>query len=193
MSRGEEVRPSGFIPVSPGDIEPSAQFVHREGQERLKQDSQVGCYLQGDVHYRLNAVRVGFDHLPRLSISQVLVAQTCQVHGFGQCLPEAEGLEVALHVLTACHDRTDGLTVVISHLTRCRHFTFVIVIGEHQGSVDEVTENSHQLVVVSSLKLLPGEVVILCLRGAGTECVAQRVLLAGEINEIFMKPDGPVA
>ena len=66
-------------------------------------------------------------------------------------------------------------------------------MSEHYGPVHEVSEHGHQLGVVASLEVFPAEIVVLCLRGIGREDIAQRVFLSGEILNILVSPDGPVA
>ena len=63
----------------------------------------------------------------------------------------------------------------------------------HDGPVYEVSEDRHEFAVVPLLEILPGKVVVLRLRSIGAEHVAQHILLAGELVNIFIEPDCPVA
>ena len=64
---------------------------------------------------------------------------------------------------------------------------------ENHGTVHEIAQNRNQLIVVAGLEILPCEVVVLGLGSVGCQRVAQCVLLAGEVPEVFVKPYGPVA
>ncbi len=64
---------------------------------------------------------------------------------------------------------------------------------ENHGTVHEIAEDGHKLIVVARLEILPGEVVVLGLGCIGREHVAQHVLLAGEVAQIFVEPYRPVA
>ena len=66
-------------------------------------------------------------------------------------------------------------------------------MGEHHGAVHEVAEDRHQLAVVALLEVSPCEVVVLGLGGVGGEHVAEHILLALEVAQVLVEPDGPVA
>ena len=56
---------------------------------------------------------------------------------------------------------SDCISVIISEFATRRHYAVVVLLGEHQCTVYEVTEYGYELVVVACLVVLPGEVVIL--------------------------------
>ena len=67
-----------------------------------------------------------------------------------------------------------------------------ILACQNHCAVDEVAENGDKLVVVARLEVGPGEVIVFGLGSVGGQNVAQNILLAGEIGEIFVKPHSPV-
>ena len=129
--------------MQPCDAEPSSQPVHREGEERLEQNCQVGCDLQGDIHDSLHPFGICLDHLPRFGVSKVLVPEARKVHRLGKRLAEPEGLKVALRVLTAGHDRLHRLFVIIIHDARDGNSALVVVCRQYQCAVDEVAEDGN--------------------------------------------------
>ena len=66
-------------------------------------------------------------------------------------------------------------------------------MGQDYHTVDKVAEYGHKLTVVAGLEISPGEVIVLGLRSICREHIAQHILLAGKIAEIFVEPHGPVA
>ncbi len=77
--------------------------------------------------------------------------------------------------------------------TGLRHGAAEEFVREHEGAVHEVAEHGHQLVVVACLEVGPCEVVVLGFGSVRREHVAQHVLLAREVAEVFVQPHGPVA
>ena len=69
----------------------------------------------------------------------------------------------------------------------------VVFVVEDEDPIQEISENGHQFAVVALLEILPGEVVVLGLRRCCTEHIAQDILLSGEIFEVFVQPDRPIA
>ena len=65
-------------------------------------------------------------------------------------------------------------------------------MGQDYCPVHEIPENRHKLAVVAGLEVLPGEVIVLCLRGIGTEDITQHVLLSRELLQILVEPHRPV-
>ena len=63
----------------------------------------------------------------------------------------------------------------------------------HHRAVYEVAEVAVELGVDTGLEVFPGEVVVFRLRRIGAEHIAQQVLPAGKIQQVFMHPDRPVA
>ena len=64
---------------------------------------------------------------------------------------------------------------------------------KHSGTVHKVAKDSHKFIVIASLEIFPGEVVVFRLRSVGCQHIAEHVLLAGELAEIFVEPYSPVA
>ena len=83
--------------------------------------------------------------------------------------------------------------VVVGELVSLGHPSGKIFVREHNGTVHKVAQNGHQLIVVASLEIAPGEIVVFGLGGIGCEHIAQHILLAGELGQIFMQPHRPVA
>ena len=100
---------------------------------------------------------------------------------------------MALQGFLHAHKLVDGGAVVVGEFAGCRHLAAKIFVGEHQCAVYEVAKYCHQLVVVASLEVLPCEIVVLGFRSIGSEHIAQHVLLAGEVVEIFVQPHSPIA
>ena len=94
-----------------------------------------------------------------------------------------------LHVL----EFLDGGAVHVGEFAGLRDDALTELVRQHQGAIHEVAQDGHQLVVVAGLEVLPGEVVVLGLGSIGREHIAQHVLLAGEVHQVFMQPHSPVA
>ena len=131
--------------------------------------------------------------MPRLAVGDVLVADTCQIHCLLLSVAELECVEQGLHLLLHVLELLDGSAVNVLQLAALRHDAVEVFLGELQGTVYEVAVNGYKLVVVAVLEILPCEVVVLGLRSVGSEHIAQHVLLAGEVDEIFVEPYSPVA
>ena len=145
------------------------------------------------MHDGLHASHVGLGEFPGLVVGEVLVADAGKIHGVLLGFAEVEMLNIVaqcgFHVLKLL----DGLAVDVGELAHLGDDAATELVGQHQSTVHKVTQNSHQFIVVAGLEVLPGEVVILGLGSIGGEHIAQHVLLAGEILEVFMQPHGPVA
>ena len=66
-------------------------------------------------------------------------------------------------------------------------------MGEHQRTVDKITQYGYQLRIILQLEIFPGEIIVLGFGSIAAKGVAQHILLAGEIFQIFMQPHCPVA
>ena len=73
------------------------------------------------------------------------------------------------------------------------HYAIEVFLRQLQCAVHEVAIHCHQLVVVTLLEVFPCEVVVFGLWRVGGEHIAQHVLLAREVLEIFVEPHCPVA
>ncbi len=164
-----------------------------ERHERLHGYAQVGAELQRAVQYGGGALHIRLGHFPRLRLLEILVAQTGYLHHILQRLAEVECIEVALQACTCLAHVSHQLAVDILKLRRCRHLTVEIFLGEHCGAVHEVAQHSHELIVVTCLEVGPGEVVVLRFRSVGRQHIAEHILLAGEVAQIFVEPYSPVA
>ena len=149
--------------------------------------------MEREVENGLHALGIGLDHLPRFGVGQILVADAGEVHGLLLRIAEAELLEQALHFGLHTAEFFDRGAVGFGEFSALGHVAFVIFLRELEGAVHEVAVDGHQLVVVARLEVGPREVVVLRFGGIGREHVAQHVLFAGEVHEIFVEPHGPVA
>ena len=104
-----------------------------------------------------------------------------------------EGIEQTLHIGLHVGKLLQGLTVIVGQLTRSRHLPLEIFIRQDQRTVDEVTQDSHQLIVIACLEIFPSEVIIFCLRCIGGQHVAQYILFTRQVHQILMQPNRPVA
>ena len=131
--------------------------------------------------------------MPRLAVGDVLVADACEVHRLFLGIAELEGVEQGFHLLLHVLELLDGGIVHVEQLSAFRYDSVEVFLCELQRTVHEVAIDGHELVVVAVLEVLPCEVVVLRLRRIGGKNVAQHVLLAGEIDEVFVEPHCPVA
>ena len=124
---------------------------------------------------------------------EILVAGTGECHGFLLGIAEFEyiqqPLDIAFDGSKLGHDFIFGG----GQHAEWRDMPVEIFLGQHQCTIDEVAKDGDQLIVVASLKVTPREVIVLGLRGIGREDIAQHILLAGEVAQIFVQPDSPVA
>ena len=173
--------------------EDRAEFLGAEGGEGLEGDGEVGADLETGVEDGGGAVHVGLRHLPGLHVGDVLVADAGDVHRLLQGLAEVEGLHVFLQGLLAGDDGGKGLGVNGFGFPVLRDETAEVLVREDDGAVHEVAEHGHEFGVVALLEVLPGEVVVLGLRGVRRQDVPQDVLLARELLLVLVDPDSPVA
>ena len=193
MTRLEQLCRAELCPIGIGNVEHLAQTCRAERQERLESNLEVSHELQREVKDCLYALHVGLCHVPRLAVGDVLITDACEVHSLLLCVAELECVEQCLHLLLHVLELLDSLEVYLLKFAALGHYAVEVLLCELQGAVDEVAVNSHQLVVVAILEVLPCEVIVLCLRRIGCEHIAQNVLLAGEVDEILVEPYSPVA
>ena len=189
----EQFGAAELCPVCILDVKHLTELGRAEREERLKGNLEVGNELERDIEDGLHALHVGLGHVPRLAVGNVFVADAGEVHSLLLCVAELEGVEQRLHLLLHVLKLLDCSAVYILQLATLGHDAVEVFLCELEGTVDEVAVNGYKLVVVAVLEVLPSEVVVLCLGSVGCEHVAQHVLLAGEINEIFVEPYSPVA
>ena len=149
--------------------------------------------MQGDVEDGLHTLHVGLGHMPRFAVGDILIAEASKVHGLFLCIAELEDIEEGFHLLFHVLEFLNGVAVDVKQFATFRNNTIEIFLCELERTVDEVAVNSHQFVVVAVLEILPGEVVVFRFWSVGREHIAQNVLLAREVFQIFVEPDGPVA
>ncbi len=82
--------------------------------------------------------------------------------------------------------------VNIGQFATGRNNTSEVFLCELQSAIHEVAIHGHQLIVISVLELSPSEVVVFRFWRIGGEHIAEYVLLAGEVNKIFVEPHSPV-
>ena len=193
MTGFEKLCTSEFVPVKCLEINEFAQFGTAEWQERFEGYSEIGYELQRYVEHCLHALRVGLPHLPWLTFSNIAVAYAGKVHGLFLCLAELERVEHLLHILLHILELIECLTVNILKFTTGGYHSVPIFLCELEGTVYEVTIDSHKFAVVALLEVLPSEVIVLCLRGVGGEHISKHILLAWQVLKIFMKPHCPIA
>ena len=189
---GQHLSIAQTLPIQLLDVEHLDNLRSRERHKRLDGDRQLGSDLQSDVQNGLNTLRISLNDLPRLGVCQIFVTQTGEVHSLFQRLAEAVALDVLLQRLADLRHLGQRLAIVVGQLARRRNNALVILLRQHQRTIDKVAENSHQLVVIASLEVLPREVVILRFGRIGAQHVAQNVLLAGELIEVLVQPYGPI-
>ena len=193
VAGGEEVGAAEVVPFEGVHGQHFAQAGTGEGEEGFEGDAQVGGQLEGDVDDCLDALGVCLDDLPGFAVGQIFVADTCQVHGLLQRIAEAECLEQFLHFGLHVLELAQRLLVEVRQRTAGGHHAVVVFLRQLQGAVDEVAIDGHEFVVVARLKVLPGEIIVARFGRIGREDVAQHILLARHIHEVFVEPYGPVA
>ena len=87
--------------------------------------------------------------------------------------------------------RKSGLVHFLK-FSRGRNLSLEILVGQHDGAIDKIAEDGHQLTVVACLEILPAEIIVLGLRSVGREDISDDILFAREIAEILVSPDRPV-
>lgn len=136
-------------------------LLRREGHEGLDGDGRIGRDLEGDVEDRFDPCTVTLDDLPRLRVSEVLVTDAGDVHGILQRLAEVVVLDVALERAAHGGHLGDRGTVVVVQLAAGGHLAVAILLRQHEGPIDEITQHGDQFVVVAGLEILPRKVVVL--------------------------------
>ena len=193
MAGRQQVDVAERFPVEGFHAEHAAQFGRGERQEGLEGDGQVGHELEREVDDGLDALGVGLDDLPGLAVGQIFVADAGQVHGLLLCVAEAEVFEQALHFFLDVLELFDGVTVEVGQFAQRGHDAVVVFLRQLERTVYEVAVDGHQFVVVARLEVSPGEVVVLRFGRVGGEDVAEHILLAREVVQVFVEPHGPVA
>ena len=156
-------------------------------------DNKTTANLQAHIHYRGYALGVGLDCFPRLAILKVFITHAGDTHGILESLAEMEGLDVVGERHFQALHFGKRLIVDIEILARSGGYAFIIFMSKHGHTVDEVAKDSGKLVVVACLEVGPCKVVILGFGSVGCEYVAKHILLAGEIDQVFVEPHRPVA
>ena len=189
----QQIDAAQTLPIGGRHGDHFAQTRRREGEERFEGDGKIGHQLEREVENGLYTVGIGLDHLPRFGIGQVFIADTGEVHRLFLCIAKAESFDQSFHFGFHSAEFFDRGAVGLCEFAAGGHTTFVVFLRELKGAVHEVAVNGHQFIVVARLKISPSEIVVLRFRCIGGEHVAQHVLLAGEIHEIFVEPHRPVA
>ena len=139
------------------------------------------------------AIHIGLGHLPRLGVGQILITNTCEIHGLLLCIAEAEIVEEFLYFSLDILKLGDGSLIVLVEGTRSWNLAIEILLGQHQRTVDKVAVDSHKLIVIARLKIGPSKVIILGLRRIRGQHIAQDILFAREIHKVLVEPYSPVA
>ena len=66
-------------------------------------------------------------------------------------------------------------------------------MDQHKYAVDEITQNVGQLIVHSVLEIIPSKFTVLLLGHDTAQHIAQLILAFGEIEQILVQPNGPIA
>ena len=104
-----------------------------------------------------------------------------------------EVLDVVAQGIFHAPELLDDAAVIVGERVRMGNNPVKVLVREHDHTVHKVAIDGHKLAVVALLEVLPGEIVILGLGSVGREHVAQHILLAGELFQVVVKPDSPVA
>ena len=92
-----------------------------------------------------------------------------------------------------CRNLRQSLPVNVEEIAAGRNLAAEIFVGQDNSPVHEVAEYGHELAVVARLEILPAEIIVLGLRGIGSEDIPHHILLARELVEEFVSPYRPVA
>ena len=101
--------------------------------------------MQGYIQDGLHALGVCLPYLPRLTFGDILVADACQVHGFFLRLAELEGIQVIFHLRLDVLELIYGSLVHLGQFATLGHHSIPVLLGQLQGSVDEIAIDGHQL------------------------------------------------
>ena len=119
------------------------------------------------------------------------------VHGGGQCVAEAELVDIRRHLPGNARELgpQHGVLLSLCRVGRCgfRHLSAVVLVAEHEDALHEVADDGHQLVVVLVLEILPRELAVLELGEDGGKRVAQLVLPVRPALDVLVQPHRPVA
>ena len=149
--------------------------------------------MQTDVQNGLATLGIGLPNLPRLTLCDVAVADTSQIHGLELGITELKLVEQFFDFSFYIFKFLNCLTIYVEPLATGGNNTIPVFLGELEGTVDKIAIDGNQLVVITILEVFPSEIVVLGLRGIGCQHVAQHILLTRHINQILMQPDSPVA
>ena len=180
------------VPVASLHIEHSAQFLRHKRQERLKSYSKISRNLHCQIKDCVDSCHIGLCQFPRFGIRKILITDTRKVHSLLQRVAETESIEIFLQIFLHIGKLFQSFPVIIREFPCFRHNTIVIFMRKYDSTVDEITEYCHKLVIIARLEIFPCEVVILGFRSIGRQDIAQHVLLAGQIAQIFVQPYSPV-
>ena len=161
-----------LVPFEGVHVQHLTQFLAGERQERLECDSQISRQLQTDVQNGLTAFLVGLPDLPGFALCDIAIADAGQVHGFELCIAELELVKQGFHLLLHVLEFLQSLAVDILQFSASRNDAVPILLGQLQGTVDEVAIDGNQFVVVAVLEILPCEVVVLGFRGIGCQHIS---------------------
>ena len=137
---------------------------------------------------RLHPRRIGGEALPRFSVREVLVADAGQVHRLTLGIAEVERVEQTYQLGLDGLKLGERSAIVVVHLATFGNNTVEVFARQYECTVDEVAEDGHQLVVVAGLEIFPGKVVVLRLGRVGGKHIAEHILLARQIVEVFVEP-----
>ena len=193
MAYGKKVVTSQFRPFESIHVQHFAEFFRAERQEWVEGDGKVGNQLQGNVEDGSYTFHICLSQFPRFGVGQVFVSDTCQIHGLFLCIAEFEYVEQFFYFCFHVCEFFQRFLVVVGQFALCRYAPVEVFLSQHHCTVYEVAVYGYQFVVIACLEVFPGEVVIFRFRCIGGQYVAEYVLFAWEVSQIFVQPYGPVA
>ena len=183
---------SHFSPCHRFNIEEADQLGCTEGQERLRQCGKVSSNLQTNMQYGFHTRLIRFYHFPRLRVCQVFITQTRKSHTFFQGVTEMESLQLLFYPSHNGRNFRQYFPVIIRQFAPFRHNTAKVFMGQHQRTVNKITVNSYQFIVITCLEIFPGKIIVLRLRSIGCQHITQHILFPLKIPKVFMQPHSPI-
>ena len=181
VSGFQQVGASQLFPAEGFHVQHLAELFGAERQERFEGDRKVCYQLQGDVEDGCHTVHIRFCQLPRFGVGKVFVADAGKVHCLLLCIAELEYVKQFLYLCLHVGKFLQGCSVVIVQFAAGGYLAFEVFVGQHEGTVHEVSVYGYQFIIITCLKVFPCKVIVLCFRSVGGEYVAQYVLFAGEV------------
>ena len=136
---------------------------------------------------------VGLSEFPRFCVGEVFITDPGEIHCLFLRLSELEVIEQVFEGGFDIFELLNGCLVIFVQFSARGHASIKIFIREHERAIDEVAIDSYEFVVVACLKIRPCEVIVLGLRRISSEDITEHILFSGEILEVLVEPNRPVA